>query len=289
MANYTSHAIMSELLYKKLLKKRAFKTKTDIDSLKLFSIGQDLTFFNKVCFNTTHYYNSQKFFINTIKYIYDNNLQYDHDVMTYLYGHIAHYALDITIHPFIGKLTNSIKPKSLITPHTIIECEFDKYLVNKYCKNKKYNYSYLKTKSIQNKNIRNIINNTYRTTYGFIDVNYVYKSTILLIKLCNSTVEYLYYKNNNLFKKLSKIDKYDSEYLFSNYIKNDKKKEFDKILDNSLKLSKNIIKNVNSYLYKNKSENILSLTFDDTPYDVGILENIKPVYNTAPNCEPINE
>lgn len=289
MANYTSHAIMSELMYKDLLKKKLLKTKINIDSLKLFSIGQDLTFFNKNCFNTAHYYNSQKFFVETIKYIYNNNLQYNSDIMAYLYGHISHYALDITIHPFIGNLTRGIKPKSLIKPHTVIECEFDKYLTNKYYNNKKYNYSYLKIKPIQNKNIRDIINSTYRTTYGFIDMNYVYKSTILIIKACNSTIDYLYYRNYDLFKKLSKMNEYNTEYLFTNYMKKDKNKDFDKILNTSLKLSENIIKNINLYLYKNKSEKILFSTFDDTAYDVGVIENIRPIYEVIPNYTTINE
>lgn len=104
MANYTSHAIMSEKLYNNLKSKNMLKVNIDINHLKLFSLGQDLTFVGRETFLDTHLNNSRKFFIDTIKYIRDNHLENDPLIMSYLYGHIAHYALDITIHPLIGKI-----------------------------------------------------------------------------------------------------------------------------------------------------------------------------------------
>ena len=147
MANYTSHAIMSEQLYNKLINKNIAKINIDKNALRLFSLGHDLTIINKNCFNDAHLYSSRKFFIETIKYIRENNLQNNPIVMSYLYGHISHYALDITIHPLIDKIIKDEKSKSIIKPHTIIECELDKYLVNRYY-NGTYDYSFFKYKII---------------------------------------------------------------------------------------------------------------------------------------------
>ena len=73
MANYTSHAIMSEKLYNNLKSKNMLKVNIDINHLKLFSLGQDLTFVGRETFLDTHLNNSRKFFIDTIKYIRDNH------------------------------------------------------------------------------------------------------------------------------------------------------------------------------------------------------------------------
>ena len=103
MANFISHIIMSEKLYKKLNN----KDKIDLESLKLFSIGQDLTFTRLSCFNATHKEDPTTFFIETINYIKNNNLENNELVMSYLYGHIAHYSLDKEIHPIVGALSNN--------------------------------------------------------------------------------------------------------------------------------------------------------------------------------------
>ena len=63
MANFSSHIIMSEKLYSKLNNKDI----VDKDFMKLFSLGQDLTFASLGCFKETHTSNSRSFFINTIK------------------------------------------------------------------------------------------------------------------------------------------------------------------------------------------------------------------------------
>ena len=253
MANYTSHAIMSEKLYNNLKSKNMLKVNIDINHLKLFSLGQDLTFVGRETFLDTHLNNSRKFFIDTIKYIRDNHLENDPLIMSYLYGHIAHYALDITIHPLIGKIIKDEKIKSVIKPHTVIECELDKYLLNKYyCDS--YDYSFLRVKYIKDKKIRNIINNTYRNVYKSFDAQFLYKYSILLIRTSNVFIQKLY-KNNNMFNKLSRIESYSHNNKFYKYINIDKynfKKDMDKIINKSIDLSSKLIKTANNYLYENK-------------------------------------
>lgn len=277
MANYPSHIIMAEKLYGKLKN----KDMVDKNFIKLFSFGQDYTFLSRNCFKETHTINSRSFFINTIKYIKDNNLQNNKLVMSYLYGHIAHYAFDITIHPFIGEIINEIKPKSFIKPHTYLECEMDKYLIKKYGD---IDYSFMKEKYINDKTLRNLINTTYRNVYGYFNVSHLYESFILLIKCSKYTVNKLY-NSKSLFKRLSRINSYDNNSEFVKYIGSSKllkKINMNNIFKSSIKLALSMIKVSNDYLYKNKDISVLYNTFDDTPYDIGVIKDIDYNYNKIP-------
>ena len=277
MANYSSHIIMADKLYNKL----KYKDSINKDLMKLFSCGQDLTFLNRSYFKETHTYNSRKFFINTIKYIKDNNLQNNKIVMSYLYGHIAHYAFDITIHPFIGEVLNEIKTKSIVKPHTYLECEMDKYLIKKYGN---IDFSFMNRKIINDKTLRNMINTTYRTTYGFLNVSHLYEAYILLIKVCKYSVNKMY-NSKKMLKIISRISSYDNNSEFIKYINRSKilrKGNMNNIFNSSIKLSLNIIKVTNDYLYKNKDISVLFTVFDDTPYDIGVIKNIEYNYNKIP-------
>lgn len=277
MANYSSHIILAEKVYKNLKNKDI----VDKDLMKLFSFGQDLTFLNRSYFKETHTVNSRNFFINTIKYIKDNNLQNNKLIMSYLYGHISHYAFDITIHPFVGTILNEIKPKSLIKPHTYLECEMDKYLIKKYGD---IDFSFMKSEYMNDKTLRNMINTTYRNVYGFFNVSHLYKAFIFLIRRCKCPINKLY-NNKCLFIKLSRINSYDSNSNFSKYVSSSKllqKYNMNSIFKSSIKLSISMIKSTNDYLYKNKDINVLYNTFDDTPYDIGVIKNVEYNYNKIP-------
>lgn len=277
MANYSSHVIMAEKLYGKL------KNKNDIDKnlIKLFSLGQDLTFASRNCFKETHTINSRKFFINTIRYIKENNLQNDRIIMSYLYGHIAHYAFDITIHPFVGTVLNEIKTKSVIKPHTYLECEMDKYLIKKYGN---IDFSFMERKYLNNKTLKKIINNTYRNVYGYFNVSHLYKCSMFLIKYSKYSVNKVY-NNNNLLNKLCRLNAYDSNSEFVKYINSSKilkKINMNNIFESSIKLALSIIKITNNYLYKNEDISILFSEFDNTPYDIGVIKDIEYDYNEIP-------
>lgn len=277
MANYTSHIIMADRLYNKLNNKKYINK----DYMKLFSCGHDLTFINRGYFKETHTSNSSYFFINTIMYIKNNNLEKNELIMSYLYGHIAHYAFDITIHPFIGKVLNDIKSKSIIKPHTYLECEMDKYLIKKYGN---INFSFMNKKIINDKILKKLINTTYRSTYGFLNTSALYKINIELIKKSKYSVNKMY-NTKYLFKKISRINAYDDNSNFIKYMNTSKiikKINMNNIFNSSIKLSSHIIKITNDYLYKNKDISILYKVFDGTPYDIGIIENIDYNYNEIP-------
>lgn len=277
MANYTSHIIMADKLYNKLNNKKYINK----DYIKLFSCGHDLTFINRNYFKETHTSNSSYFFINTIMYIKNNNLEKNELIMSYLYGHIAHYAFDITIHPFIGTILNDIKSKSIIKPHTYLECEMDKYLIKKYGN---INFSFMNKKIINDKTLKKLINTTYRSTYGFLNTSTLYKINIELIKKSKYSVNKMY-NTKYLFKKISRINAYDNNSDFIKYMNTSKlikKLNMNNIFNSSIKLSSHIIKITNDYLYKNKDISILYKVFDGTPYDIGVIENIDYNYNEIP-------
>ena len=54
------------------------------------------------------------------------------------------------------------------------------------------------------------------------------------------------------------------------------------IFKSSIKLSLNIIKVTNDYLYKDKDINILYNVFDNTPYDIGVIKDVEYDYNEIP-------
>ena len=84
----------------------------DKEKLKMFAQSMDAMYFYRIFTPQKgkrirafgHYFHrndSQKFFINLVNYIKYNGYYKNGDVMAFLYGMIAHYALDSTIHPFI--------------------------------------------------------------------------------------------------------------------------------------------------------------------------------------------
>ena len=268
MANFTSHAIMANILYNKLKDSDRFRVKINKDKFKLFSYGQDLNFVNFNFFHETHETKSKQFFMETIKYIYNHKLQYNSDVMAYLYGHIAHYALDVCTHSFIVNAINGVNKEGFLKPHTIIECDFDRYLINKYG----YDHKYLKVKNL--KGVKELVNSTYRSVYNEYNEynNYnTYVNSVRFIKLCNKPVLFSY-KEKNIIELFTKRNKYSNNGNFYNYLNIDGYLDevFDKIINNSIRKSMIIISFVNKYLYRNAKDFYLNLVFDNTSYDATI-------------------
>ena len=57
--------------------------------------------------------------------------------------------------------------------------------------------------------------------------------------------------------------------------------DMDKIINKSIDLSSKLIKTANNYLYENKKVKILYYAFDNTPYDIGTIEE-EFKYNNIP-------
>ncbi len=279
MANYASHAIMSELLFNKLNNKNKFRIKINKNDMKLFSFGQDLTALYKKCFENAHKVNSKVFFINTIKYIKENNLQNNSDIMAYLYGHIAHYTLDTTIHSFVNNLVDGIDKEAFLTPHTAIECDLDIYLTNKF----KNNNNYFNIQPLLKKDMRKMIDFTYADVYSYFNVSNTYLKFVLFINIGNIFVN-MFYKSQFIFKMFTGKDKYNNNPYFYNCLNKDNylEKKYLKLLNESIKKAERMIKYSNKYLYDNASELYLDLIFSNAPYNGRKIESGNSIFAKIP-------
>ncbi len=76
------------------------------DNYYIFAQSHDYLYFslskkNRILAHTAHIKNTQDYFLYMIKFIKDNNLKDNIDLISYLYGSLTHYILDSTLHPYI--------------------------------------------------------------------------------------------------------------------------------------------------------------------------------------------
>lgn len=271
MANYTSHAIMANEVYKHL--KDINKIEINKDYLNFFSMGQDFTFTDSNLFDETHNLYSKAFFINTIKYIKENKIYENEVIMSYLYGHIVHYALDTIIHPYVYYITDNMEINGIITPHNVVECYVDKYMLS----NNKFSFDYLNNNLLDDIEIKNIINYTYDKTYKTNKkISSYYKYTQKIVIIINKLIQ-LAYKKENLFSKLK--SKYNIEY--NNFINKNHDEwvnpltglncndSIDDIINKSISKSLEMIYLTNMYIYNESLDTYLDLAFEDLSYNTG--------------------
>ena len=110
MPSSMTHAYFGNAVYSRLDKK--YKDLVDIYYIRLFSQGSDPYMFyhffvGKRAYEISliqemiHTKKTNIFFKNIIRYINKFNLLNNKEVMSYLYGFICHYYLDLYVHPFI--------------------------------------------------------------------------------------------------------------------------------------------------------------------------------------------
>lgn len=127
-----------------------------------------------------HTNNTRDYIINIIKYIKDNNLTKNIDLISYLYGSITHYLLDSTTHPFLF------------------------YKSGIYNKNDKYSYKYKDMHRLIEKNIDSIYyKNYYKKEYNYCNVSKDFIKKINFSSELSKCIDYSYYetyKKNNISK-----------------------------------------------------------------------------------------
>ena len=130
MPSFISHTIMAYDAYNKI-----DKEKVDLEYMLTYSLGGDLCKYAKCRYDSHHKY--QDLFIdNMVKYIKENNLIGDKEIMGVLYGHVCHHIMDNTIHPLIKKIESMCNENK--KNHTLIEEYYDKYLTKKRFKKRSY-------------------------------------------------------------------------------------------------------------------------------------------------------
>lgn len=164
--------------------KKEYQRINNLEYLKLFSQGPDpLMFYHFFLGKKSHYYknlqhllhttNTQDFFINLIHHINTYHLQKDEQVISFLYGFICHYYLDLNVHPYIYYKTGIYNKKDKSTYqynalHQEMEYMIDIYLIQqkeninpKNFKIHKKIFTYQKFSPSLTKTINDTMNQTY--------------------------------------------------------------------------------------------------------------------------------
>ncbi len=200
MPSYVSHAIMAEELHNRL---KINGIKTIKSSIKLSSLIPDLA--SKKTNN--HNSNTEDYILFLIKYIKDNKLFNNSEVLSMLYGIISHYYLDTYTHPFIYNIDFNSKNNSMIRSHHYIEGYLNYYLAEKVLKKNILlvdpEYSTNGKLSLKNKIILDL---SYKKIYG-IDIMSTIKSNLYNIKLLEFAYKKIV-KNNKLLAKCTGFDSF---------------------------------------------------------------------------------
>ena len=80
-----------------------------------------------------------------------NKLQDNNEVMAFLYGHLDHFILDLTVHPLIYYMTGDKEQEFKFNYHALVEMWMDDYVMKKHhIDEKQYYHKFLSTKPYPN-------------------------------------------------------------------------------------------------------------------------------------------
>lgn len=201
MAGTVTHAYFANDVYNKLNNNTKKIINNNVENMKTYGQGHDIFYFyfslnlkygkfirDKGKF--FHRNDTKLFFINMVKYINENNLENNSDVMSFLYGYICHYSLDYITHPYIVHKSGRFKKNDKSTykfnsKHSDIESYIDCYMIyknenikpgkfkiHKFCFNNKYN-----------EDLKKLIDYTFFETYHIKNVSKYFFRSIKLMKI----------------------------------------------------------------------------------------------------------
>lgn len=292
MPAYISHAIMANDAFNRAAKdRRIFKTDVCCESLKTYSLGVDLSLSVKGL--DAHNQNTQAFLMNMIKYINDNKLKSNPEIMSFLYGHVFHYFFDTNVHPFINYYSQSCQNVGFINAHNLIEGYLSSYLASRVLKTDimKIDASFFARADISDPKVNECIDLVYYKTYKrsfvvngykkvlafFVAVEKLSKSGIFNKKTLISLSKFREFLSKNHLD-LSDLTNENRE-LFLNPVTG--KKHFESFMDlyeRSIEMSLDAIIKINRYLYGNASLSSLEKVFPNLSYDTGCATNLGKKY-----------
>ena len=239
--------------------------------------------------NYFHQNKTREFFINLVNYIKYNNYYQNSEVMAFLYGFIAHYALDTKVHPFVYYKTGNFIEDDPTTykyrnKHICMETFIDNYMIKQKENINPYNfkfYNFTFDLTPFSKELKEVIDYAFKETFNFDNFStYYYKS----LKDMYYSLKYLRYDKYGLKMFAYKtVDKFTSpktfkfqavsyhtplkdnfNYLNANHspwvhptLKREKHHEsFIELYSIALHDAKKIITDVNSYLKDTKKINL---------------------------------
>lgn len=286
MPAYMSHALFGEELYKNLIvDNKLLKVNLYESELRGYSLGIDLVSLSKHNVYDPHKYDTREFFLQMINYIKNNQLRENKHILALLYGHIAHYFLDLNVHPLVYYHEHQCKSIGRISNHHLIEGYFDSYLVNKIKKIDIMNLKddYFNQIDLHDEDTKRLLNNVYGVVYNNYQVVNDYKKVLMVFTMLEKFIK------SGLFSKefLIKFSKFD-EFMKINHLTYDKltnennsyinpftnQEQFEDLLTlfyKSLDMTLETIKKVNDCLYKDISLSTLESSFQNRSYISGLL------------------
>ena len=275
MPSYKTHSIHGELIYPEIDKKTEIKK----EDLKSYCMGPDAMIETDYkTFNYQHANKVREFFTTILKYIKENKLQDNGEVMAYLYGNIDHLVLDALTHPLIYYMTEDIERQHKIRPHGLVEHWIDDYTVQKYDRNKMlYYYKWF----ITNNDLMKLVNEVYKEVYGvnheglkysfgmFSNIMYdtlARRNAVgivpLVIKIINIG-DFIYKKNLDRVLPYLNLE----HNIWTNPETGEELREsFDDLWKKAIEISLETISDVNKYLYQDK-QLTNQLILNDTSYN----------------------
>ena len=286
MPAYMSHAVMMENLYEENKhEEKIFKIHLDLDELKTYSLGVDLASLSKNIVNNPHTSDTRSFFLNMIDYIKKRNLiENKHDIAC-LYGHVAHYFMDVCMHPFIYSIENSCKKVSSIPNHHLIEGYISTYLVKKILEKDimEVNEEYFNQADLNIISVRDMLDTVYGEIYGDGNITKTYKATLQLFSNIERIAKSGLFSKENLihfskfdeFLRINHLSYSDLNNDYRNYYinpSNGEMKNFN-VLEMyylSIYMTIDAICDINNVLYNDKALSKLENVFTNLSYNTGL-------------------
>ena len=277
---------MGEELYEKARKdENLFKINISKEELKGYSLGIDLSLLSKNIIKDPQNSNTREFFIKMLKYIKENKLIEKDSVISLLYGHIAHYFLDINTHPFIYYIEIGCQKAGLISNHNLVEGYLSSYLANTILDKdimeiKSEYFNHLNLSDIQ---ISKLLNSIYGEIYRDYQIVKTYRRTLGIFNMLENIIKSGLFSKEQLIK-LSGFNKFleinsltlseitnENHNIYTNPITGKKKSEsFIELYDKSIEMTLEAILLVNKYLYSDAPLETLEPVFSDLSYDTGV-------------------
>lgn len=280
--------------------------------LRMFAQGMDPFFFyHKISLKNGkkqqdfalyfHTNKTREFFINLVNYIKYNNYYQIPDVMAYLYGFIAHYVLDSTIHPYVFYKTGEWKKTDKETYkyrglHHNMEVFLDNYLISKREQEKVNSfkfYDYCFEFKPFSKELEEVIDYAFKETFSINEMSNFYKQALkdmhfalkyfrydkigvkrMVYTTCEAITPKSFFPFSVISYHISNDDK-------KNYLNLDKQEwchpclkrekhtdSFDELYDKSLQEALDIIKKVNAYIKDTKKVDLTKI-FKNLSYKTG--------------------
>lgn len=276
MPAYLTHAIMANEFFKR--EKQLLKVDIDDKDLRTYSLGTDLAIYTKTSIFGTHNTKTKDFFLNMIRYIKTHKRVDDPQAMAFLYGHICHYFLDTTMHPFCYYLEVGTKKASIISNHTLIEGFWSTYFMNYILKNA-VDATFFNQADLTK--VADILNGTYQITYKEKNILESAKRVIKTFTLLEKMKNLL---NLELLKQISGFNLFlDKNNYTRDILLNSNSEAWlnpttgliselscQQLFDLSIIKTSEAIEQVNKYLYDDASLNNVKKVFTNLSYDTGV-------------------